>query len=176
MGRLKDGVTPAAAHAELNAFVEDWATRVGTNDHVPVSRPTRAADHSLQLRSLQDAVVGNAGRTIWVLQAAVGFVLLIVCANLANLTMARAASRRREFVLRAALGASRGRLLRQSVTESAVMSAAGGILGLALAGGGVRAVLHAYPISIPRVNGLTIDGPVLLLALGLSTVSMAGHR
>jgi len=168
VGRLKDGVTPAAARAEMNAFVEDWATRVGTNDHVPMSRPTRAGDHSLQLRSLQDAVVGNAGRTIWVLQAAVGFVLLIVCANLANLTMARATSRRREFVLRAALGASRGRLLRQSVTESAVVSAAGGILGLALAGGGLRAVLHAYPISIPRVNELTIDGPVLLLALGLS--------
>ena len=168
VGRLKDGVTPAAAQAEMNAFVEDWATRVGTNDHVPVSRPTRAGDHSLQLRSLQDAVVGNAGRTIWVLQAAVGFVLLIVCANLANLTMARATSRRREFVLRAALGASRGRLLRQSVTESAVVSAAGGILGLALAGGGLRAVLHAYPMSIPRVNELTIDGPVLLLALGLS--------
>ena len=168
VGRLKDGVTPAAAQAEMNAFVEDWATRVGTNDHVPMSRPTRAGDHSLQLRSLQDAVVGNAGRTIWVLQAAVGFVLLIVCANLANLTMARAISRRREFVLRAALGASRGRLLRQSVTESAVVSAAGGILGLALAGGGLRAVLHAYPMSIPRVNELTIDGPVLLLALGLS--------
>ena len=133
-----------------------------------MSRPTRAGDHSLQLRSLQDAVVGNAGRTIWVLQAAVGFVLLIVCANLANLTMARATSRKREFVLRAALGASRGRLLRQSVTESAVVSAAGGILGLALAGGGLRAVLHAYPMSIPRVNELTIDGPVLLLALGLS--------
>ena len=168
VGRLKDGVTPAAAEAEMNAFVEDWATRVGTNDHVPMSRPTRAGDHSLQLRSLQDAVVGNAGRTIWVLQAAVGFVLLIVCANLANLTMARATSRKREFVLRAALGASRGRLLRQSVTESAVVSAAGGILGLALAGGGLRAVLHAYPMSIPRVNELTIDGPVLLLALGLS--------
>jgi putative ABC transport system permease protein len=168
VGRLKDGVTPAAAREELNAFVEDWAMRVGTKGHVPVSRPTRAADHSLQLRSLQDAVVGNAGRTIWVLQAAVGFVLLIVCANLANLTMARAASRRREFILRAALGASRGRLFRQSVTESAVMSAAGGILGLALAGGGVRAALHAYPISIPRVSALTIDGPVVLLALGLS--------
>jgi putative ABC transport system permease protein len=168
VGRLKDGVTPAAAQAEMNAFVEGWATRVGTNDHVPMSRPTRAGDHSLQLRSLQDAVVGNAGRTIWVLQAAVGFVLLIVCANLANLTMARATSRKREFVLRAALGASRGRLLRQSVTESAVVSAAGGILGLALAGGGLRAVLHAYPMSIPRVNELTIDGPVLLLALGLS--------
>jgi predicted permease len=168
VGRLKDGVTPAAAQAELNAFVEDWATRVGTNAHVPVSRPARAADHSLQLRSLQDAVVGSAGRTIWVLQAAVGFVLLIVCANLANLMMARAASRRREFVLRAALGASRGRLLRQSMTEGAVLSVAGGALGLALAGGGVRAMLHAYPISIPRMNGLTIDGPVLLLALGLS--------
>ena len=98
-----------------------------------------------------------------------GFVLLIVCANLANLVMARAGSRRREFVLRAALGASRGRLLRQSVTEGAVMSGAGGILGLWLASAGVRALIRAYPTSIPRTSELTIDWPVLLVALGLST-------
>src|SRR5438094_934370 len=83
--------------------------------------------------------------------------------------MARAGSRRREFVLRAALGASRGRLLRQAVTESAVMSGAGGILGLWLAGAGVRALIRAYPTSIPRTSELTIDLPVLLVALGLST-------
>ena len=133
-----------------------------------MNRPLRAIDHTLQLRSLQDVIVGNAGRPIWVLQAAVGFVLLIVCANLANLMMARAGSRRREFVLRAALGAGRGRLLRQSVTEGAVLSATGGMLGLWLAGAGVRALIRAYPASIPRMNELTIDVPVLLVAVALS--------
>src|SRR6185369_4629808 len=113
VARLKDGVTFEAAQTELNAFVGDWGERAGTKGHVPTNRPVRAIDHSLQLRALQDAIVGSSRRPIWVLQAAVAFVLLIVCANLANLVMARAGSRRREFVLRTALGASRGRLLRQ---------------------------------------------------------------
>src|SRR5262249_24412649 len=128
-----------------------------------------SVDHTLQLRALQDAIVGDARRPIWVLQAAVGFVLLIVCSNLANLVMARASSRRRELVIRAALGASRGRLLRQAVTEGALMSGAGGILGLWIAGAGVRALIRAYPTSVPRTSELTIDLPVLLVALGLST-------
>src|SRR5215813_9531062 len=169
IARLKDGVTAKVAQTELSAFLENWGDRVGTTDHVPTNRPLRSVDHTLQLRALQDAIVGNASRPIWVLQAAVGFVLLIVCANLANLVMARAGSRRREFVLRTALGASRGRLLRQSVTEGAVMSGAGGVLGLWLASAGVRELIHAFPFSIPRTSGLTIDLPVLLVALGLST-------
>ncbi|HEY3455554.1 MAG TPA: ABC transporter permease, partial [Bryobacteraceae bacterium] len=169
IARLKNGVTAKAAQTELSTFLENWGDRVGTRDHVPTKRAMRSVDHTLQLRSLQDAIVGNASRPIWVLQAAVGFVLLIVCANLANLVMARAGSRRREFVLRTALGASRGRLLRQSLTEGAVMSGAGGILGLWLASAGVRALIRAYPTSIPRTSELTIDLPVLLVALGLST-------
>jgi predicted permease len=168
IARLKDGVTFKAAQTELDAFVGNWGERAGTKDHVPMNRPLGAADHTLHLRGLQDATVGNASRTIWVLQAAVGFVLLIVCANLANLVMARAESRRREFVLRAALGASRDRLLRQSVTEGAVLSAAGVLLGVWLASAGVRALVRAYPTSIPRTSELTIDLPVLLVALGLS--------
>jgi putative ABC transport system permease protein len=169
IARLKDGVSATVAQTELNAFLKNWGDRAGTTDHVPTNRPLRAVDHTLQLRPLQDAIVGNAIRPIWVLQAAVGFVLLIVCANLANLVMARAGSRSREFALRTALGASRGRLLRQSFTEGAVMSGAGGILGLCLASVGVRALIRAYPTSIPRTNDLTIDLPVLLVALGLST-------
>jgi putative ABC transport system permease protein len=167
IARLKDGVTAGMAQTELSAFLENWGERVGATDHVPTNRPLRSVDHTLQLRALQDAIVGNASRPIWVLQAAVGFVLLIVCANLANLVMARAGSRRREFAVRAALGASRGRLLRQAVTEGALMSGAGGILGLWLAGAGVRALIRAYPTSVPRTSELTIDLPVLLVALGL---------
>ena len=168
VARLKNGVTIEAAQAELHAFVEDWGERVGTQDHVPTNRPVRAIDHTLQLRPLHDAMVGSSSRPIWVLQAAVGFVLLIVCANVANLVMARAGSRRREFVLRTALGASRGRLLRQSTTEAAVIAGAGGILGLWLASACVRALIHAYPTSIPRMSELTLNLPVVLVALGLS--------
>jgi len=168
IGRLKDGAGLKAARTELNTFLQDWGERAGTKDHAPTSHPMRVIDHGLQLRTLQDAVVGSASRSIWVLQAAVGFVLLIVCANVANLVMARAGSRQRELVLRTALGASRGRLLRQSVTEGAVLSGAGGILGLWLASAGVRALIHAYPTSLPRTSDLTIDVPVLLVALGLS--------
>src|SRR5215510_827710 len=169
IARLKDGVTAEMAQTELSAFLENWGEHVGATYHVPTNRPLRSVDHTLQLRALRDAIVGNASRPIWVLQAAVGFVLLIICANLANLVMARAGSRRREFVLRTALGASRGRLLRQAVTEGALMSGAGAILGLWLASAGVRALIRAYPTSVPRTSELTIDLPVLLVALGLST-------
>ena len=171
IARWKDGVSAQAAQTELSAFLENWGDRACTRDHVPTNRPLRSVDHTLRLRSLQDAIVGNASRPMWVLQAAVGFVLLIVCANLANLVMARAGSRRREFVLRTALGAGRGRLLRQSVTEGAVMSGTGGILGLWLAGAGVRALIRAYPASIPRTGDLTIDLDVLLFALGLAAAT-----
>src|SRR5262249_45729299 len=101
VARLKGRVRFEAAQAELNVLPRNWGDRVGGADHVPTSHPLRPVDHTLQLRLLQDAIVANASRTIWVLQAAVGFVLLIVCANLANLMMARAGSRRREFILRA---------------------------------------------------------------------------
>lgn len=168
VGRLKDGVSAHAAQSELATLLSNWGDRVGAADHVPTARPVRSADHTLRLRTLHESVVGNAGRPIMVLQAAVGLILLIVCANLANLLMARARSRHREFAVRTALGASRGRLLRQSVTECAVMSGAGSILGLLLASAGVRAFARAYPSSIPRVSELRIDMPVLLVALAVS--------
>jgi len=102
------------------------------------------------------------------LLGAAALAVLIACVNVANLFLVRGVARRREIAVRFALGASRGRLLRQSVTEGAVMSVAGGILGLWLAAAGVQALIHAYPASVPRMSQLTIDLPVLLLALGLS--------
>ncbi len=168
VARRKDGVTVEAAQAELNAFLENWGDRAAVVDHVPVKRPIRPVDHTLQLRTLQQAVVGNSSRAIWVLQAAVGFVLLIVCANLSNLVMARAGSRSREFALRTSLGAGPGRLLRQSITEGAVLCGSGGALGLWLAGAGLRALVRAYPASIPRASELTVDAPVVLVALAIS--------
>lgn len=168
IGRLKDGVTFEAAQTELKALLENWGDRAGAKDHTPTNRLLRSADHTLQLRTLHQAIVGSSARPLWVLQAAVGFVLLIVCANLANLLIARARSREREFVLRTALGAGRGRLLRQAITEGAVLSGTGAMLGLWMASGGVRALIGAYPQSIPRTSELTIDLPAVLAALGLS--------
>src|SRR6478672_5925518 len=168
VGRLKDGVTVQAAQTELNAFLENWGERTGSSDHVPTNRPSRAADHTLQIQPVQDAIVGDTRRSIWILQVAVGFVLLIACANLANLLIARAESRRREFAVRAALGASRSRLLRQTMTEGAMLCVAGGMLGLWLARVAVHALIRAYPTSVPRMSEIGIDPFVLLFALGVS--------
>jgi predicted permease len=168
VGRLKDGVTAQAAQTELNAFLENWSDRTGSSGHVPTNRPAGAADHTVHMQPLQDAIVGDAARSIWILQVAVGFVLLIACANLANLLMARADSRRREFAVRAALGASRSRLLRQTMIEGVMVCVAGGMIGLVLAHVAVQTLIHAYPTSVPRMREIAIDLTVLLLAVGVS--------
>jgi predicted permease len=164
IGRLKDGVTPGMAQAELNAFLENWNDRTGARGHVPTKRPAGDGDHDLQLQPLQNAIVGDAPRAVWMLQAAAALVLLIGCANLANLTLARSESRRREFALRRTLGASRGRLLRQTMTEGVLLSVAGGLGGVWLAYAGVQALIYAYPSSLPRTSQLGLDIPVLLFA------------
>jgi putative ABC transport system permease protein len=168
VGRLKDEVTLQAAQAELDVFLENWAERTGAKGHVPTKNPPRADDHILQLQPLQEAIVGDASRAIWILQAAVGLVLLIGCANLANLAMARGESRRREFAVRTTLGASRGRLVRQMLAEGVLLSIAGGAIGLWLARVGVQALVLAYPNSLPRTSEVGLDVPVLLFALAVS--------
>jgi putative ABC transport system permease protein len=168
IGRLKEGVTPEAARTELDAFLSNWGQRTGARLHVPVLRPSNVLQHRLRLDPLQEAVVGGTRRAIWLLQIAVGLVLLVACTNLANLVLARAEARRREFAVRAALGAGRGRLLRHSITEGLLLSAAGGALGVGLAHLLVKGLVWSYPTVVPRATELTIDVPVLLFALATS--------
>ncbi len=115
------------AQAEISTLYARW------EEQFPKTHKPSANFHQLQMEPAQAEIVGSASRAIWVLQAAVGFVLLIACANLANLLLARAETRHREFAVRAALGAGRWRLLRQFMTEGIVLSLAGGVLGLAVA-------------------------------------------
>jgi len=174
IGRLKDGVTPQAAQTELAALIQNWGERAGVKNHVFAPLPKTAEErktnfgHILQMKPVQEEVIGSASRAIWVLQAAVGFVLLIACANLANLLLARAETRHREFAVRTALGAGRGQLLRQFMTEGVLLSVAGGALGLVFAQVGVAALLRAYPDSLPRTSEVAVDPLVLLFTLGVS--------
>ena len=167
IGRLRDGVTQQAAQTELDALIRNWGERTGAKNHVFVPLTTNAG-HILQMEPMRDEVLGEAARAIWVLQVAVGFVLLIACANLANLLLARAEARHREFAVRTALGAGRGRLLRQFMTEGVLLSLAGGALGLLLARLGVQALLGAYPTSLPRTSDVAVDARVLLFTFGVS--------
>jgi putative ABC transport system permease protein len=166
IGRLKDDVNIQMAQAELDALLENWGERAGVTGHVP-QRP----GHILQMTSLQEEMLGSAARSIWVLQAAVALVLLIACANLANLLLARAEIRHRELAVRAALGAGRSRLIRQFVTEGVLLSIAGGALGLVFAHAGVRALVSAYPASLPRTNEVSIDALALVFTFGIATAT-----
>ena len=179
IGRLKDGVAESEARAELTTLIQNWGERVGATMHVfsPPAADEAArlanpgAGHVLQMKPVQEEIVGGASRAIWVLQAAVLFVLLIACANLANLLLARAETRHREFAVRTALGAGRGRLLGQFMTEGALLSIAGGALGLVLARVGVQAIIRAYPTSLPRTAEVALDPAVLLFTLGVSVLT-----
>jgi predicted permease len=172
IGRLRNDVSISAAQDEVNALMRNWASRAG------VTPGPGAAGHFLEqpwhvlvMRPLQQQMLGSAGRSIWVLQAAVGFVLLIACANLASLLLARAESRHRELAVRTALGAARGRLLRQFITEGVLLSAAGGTLGVFLASAAVRALIRAYPTVLPRASEVTVDPIALLFTLVVATAA-----
>jgi predicted permease len=130
--------------------------------------PTADRNLGIGIVPLKQSVVGNAGQTLLFLLGAVGIVLVIAFTNVVNLLLARSAARTREFAIRAALGASRARMLRQLLTESVLLALAGGVLGLGLAKLGVSLVLVAVPVGLPRADRVGVNLPVLLFAFGIS--------
>lgn len=156
VARLKPNVSPAQARSELLSNIREWG-KINPGTHVP-----NDSTHRLQLAPLRDEVIGNVSRALWILQGAVVLVLLIACANVANLLLVRAEGRHKEFAIRTALGAGRGRILRQFMAEGLVLTVVGAALGLALAHWGLNALLAANPESIPRAAEIAIDPRVLL--------------
>lgn len=155
VGRLKPGATIEQARSELLSNLRQWS-KLSPGTHFP-----NDSTHRLQIAPLRTEVVGNVARALWVLQGAVILVLLIACANVANLLLVRAEGRHKEFAIRTALGAGRGRILRQFTAEGVVLALLGAALGLGLAYSGLKALLAANPDSIPRASEIAIDPRVL---------------
>ena len=166
VGRLKPGLAIEQARADLETLLGLWPSLAPANRHAP-----NQTTHRYRIDPLKDDMVGEVKQAVWVLQGAVAFVLLIACANLANLLLARAESRQREFAVRTAMGASRRRMLQQFITEGIVLSVIGGALGVWLATLGVQALLAANPDSIPRAGEIAVDFKVLGFTLGLALVT-----
>ena len=162
IGRLKPGVSVTQAHAELKTIMSNLVRQY------PASYPPNA---TVALEPLHDYVVGNIGAALWILLGAVGFVLLIACANVANLMLTRALGRTREIALRAALGAGRTRLIRQLLVESMLLAFAGGLAGVFLAWWSTALLVALGPREIPRLDELRIDSAVLLFSLAATVLT-----
>ncbi len=160
IARLNPGVSIAQAQAEMNAV----------QDHLVQLYPDANKGLGTSVVPLRQVLIGDVSGTLLLLLGAVGLILLIACANVANLVLARSVGRSREFVIRATLGASRSRTVRQLLTESALLSLAGAALGLVIANWGIRPVLAIVPGSLPRSENIGVNTPVLFFTLAVSVV------
>ena len=161
IGRLKAGSSMAAAQADLNTIAARAEKQF----------PESNSGWDTTLQSLQEAVVGRIRPAMLTLTAAVGFVLLIACVNLANLLLSRSAARRREIGIRSSMGAGRGRLIRQFLTESVLLSAIGAGAGLALAWIGTRLLVNLSPNILPRATEIALNGRALAFTAGVAVLT-----
>ncbi|MGH7690936.1 MAG: ABC transporter permease, partial [Gemmatimonadaceae bacterium] len=162
VARLKPGVTVAQAQRDMTAFANQL------KKEYPNNLPEQ---WTLDLKPMSDLRTGNIKPMLLILLGAVGFVLLIACANVANLMLARAAARQREVAIRTALGATRWALARQLLVESLLLSITGGAFGLLLAYGAVRALVAINPANVPRIGELSIDGRVVAFTCGIAVLT-----
>jgi putative ABC transport system permease protein len=166
IGRLRPGASIASARAEMDGLITRWALVAAPSFHAITH-----TEHPMIVTSLKEETVGPAKWALWLLQGAVLFVLLIACANISNLLLARAEARAKEIAVRAALGARRGRLVRQFLTESVILGVAGGIVGLIIAVWGLDFTVSLIPDGAPRAKEIHIDGWVLAFGIGCALVT-----
>lgn len=161
VARMKPGVTLEATTADISRVLEIYFDKYQANTKrevrwVPIPAP------------LKQVVVGDVGPTLWVLMGTIAIVLLMACANVANLLLVRAESRRHEFAIRAALGARRTRVARSLLVESMVLAVLGGALGLALAYGGLRLLVAVEPANLPRLSEISIDAVAVVFTIAIT--------
>jgi predicted permease len=161
--RMRPDVTNDQVDAELRAVAAQFR-----REHPDLMDQS---ERGVRLLRYGDVFIGDTKRTLWVLLGAVGFVLLIACANVANLMLARGAARQREMAIRAAIGAGAGRMIRQLLTESLVLALAGAAVGLLVGKWGVETLIALAPAGLPRMDEITLDGPVLGFTFALGAIT-----
>jgi predicted permease len=170
IGRLKPGITIAQADADIGRMVpiwmDSWSNGPGTNPHWYEQWKITPA-----IRPLKQEVVGNVGGVLWIVMGTLAVVMLITCANVANLELVRAEARQHELAVRVALGAGRARIARDLLAESVLLGLVGGAAGVAIAYTGLRLLLAIGPANLPRLNEIALDSQALLFTLALSLLS-----
>jgi putative ABC transport system permease protein len=164
IGRLRDGVTISQTRDDLSGIAKQLKKQYG-DDTMMVNA---------SVSPLQESLTSGVRTALMILLGAVGFLLLVACANVANLLLAQASARTRELAIRAALGAGRARLIRQFLTEALLLSLVGGLLGVLVAKWGVDALISLAPTSLPRLNEVSVNSEVLLFAFGLIVLVAVG--